>query len=148
MRKTDLSPAQLRDLGIFHLILEHHGWDDPWDTESRLDAGERVNPEGVRGLRNGNGYLQARFHAPVNMISLMATDTHREGKVQFHFFFDKKPERILEWIGEIGQTISLDNYPDLLKKAGGRCEMILLEVSDTEIYEVTPPAGAANEKHT
>ena len=142
MRKAELSPTQLRDLSVFNLLLEHHGWVDQLDTEKRLDAGEMVNPEGLRETYGSQLILQARFHAPVNMISLRITDTMLDEKVQFHFLFDDKPERILEWMVAVCDELNLDTYPELLKKAEGKCEMILLEVSDTEIYEVKPPASA------
>ena len=142
MRKSDLSKEQLRDLNIFNLLLEHHGWTDDEDLEELLDAGELVTPEGYRGISNRGVLLEARYHAPVNMISLRITDRLQEEKVQFHFLFDKQPERILEWITTVSGELSMDTYPELLKQADGRCEMILLEVSDTEIYEVKPPTSA------
>lgn len=142
MRKSELSPTQLRDWNVFNLLLEHNGWVDTRETEKLLDAGESVNPEGLREWRQTNGMLQARFHAPVNMISLRITDNLLEEMVQFHFLYDHKPERILEWMVEVADTLSLESYPELLKQADGRCEMILLEVSDTEIYEVKPPTNA------
>ncbi len=141
MRKAELTKTQLRDLNVFNLILEYQGWADQQEIEKRLDAGELVNPEGIRVKSGQNAMLQARFHAPVNMISLRITDLSSDEKVQFHFLYDDRPERILEWISEIGDQLSLDTYPDLLKQADDKCEMILLEVSDTEIYEVKPPAS-------
>ncbi|MEL6673442.1 MAG: hypothetical protein AAFR61_14655 [Bacteroidota bacterium] len=141
MRKAELTTSQLRDLNVFNLLLEQHNWIDVEDTEKRLDQGEVVNPEGFREIYNQNVSLQARFHAPVNMISLRITDTQLEERVQFHFLFDNRPERILEWIVSICDELSLDSYPELLKLANGKCEMILLEVSDTEIYEVKPPTS-------
>lgn len=141
MRKAELTETQLRDLNIFNLILEYQGWTDQQGIEKRFDAGEMVNPEGIRVKSGNNVILQARFHAPVNMISLRITDTYLDEKVQFHFLYDTKPERILEWIVDISDELALDNYPELLKQANGKCEMILLEVSDTEIYEVKPPTS-------
>lgn len=139
MRKSDLTAQQARDINIFNLILETYDWVDPQDTETRLEEGEMVNPEGYRLKHNRNSLLQVQFHAPVNMISLLITDYSFQDQVQFHFLYDEKPERILEWIVENGEELSLASYPDLLKQANGRCEMILLEVSDSEIYEVKPP---------
>lgn len=141
MRKADLTATQLRDLSLFNLILDCDGWMDQLDTEKRFDAGELVNPEGLR-VAHGQGItLLARFHAPVNMISLRITDIHKDERVQFHFLFDNRPERILEWLVEVKTKITLETYPALLKEADGRCEMILLEVSETEIYEVKPPTS-------
>ncbi|MDX2283607.1 MAG: hypothetical protein NW241_05565 [Bacteroidia bacterium] len=140
MRKSELSAAQLRDLNIFNLILECNGWEDPYDTEPRFDAGEMVNPEGFRCYRNRDVSLQARFHAPVSMISVLMTDFANTDRVQFHFLFEGRPERILEWLAASAPALDLESYPDLLRKAENRCEMILLEVSDTEIYEVKPSA--------
>lgn len=142
MRKAELTPTQLRDLSVFNLLLDHHGWVDQFDTEKRLDAGEMVNPEGLRETYGAQITIQARFHAPVNMISLRITDSYTDEKVQFHFLFDDKPERILEWMVEVCGELNMDSYPELLKLADGKCEMILLEVSDTEIYEVKPPTKA------
>ncbi|MEM7368251.1 MAG: hypothetical protein AAF587_06580 [Bacteroidota bacterium] len=141
MRKSDLSTVQLRDLNVFNLLLEHHGWSDDENLEFRLDSGEKVTPEGFRAINHGGIGLEARYHAPVNMISLKIIDQLYEDKVQFHFLFDDRPERILEWIADISGQLSLESYPELLKQADGKCEMILLEVSDTEIYEVKPPTS-------
>ncbi|MEZ4776061.1 MAG: hypothetical protein R3D00_22990 [Bacteroidia bacterium] len=142
MRKAELTPTQLRDLNIFNLILESNGWADYDDTERRFDANQMTNPEGYRIVHHQNTTLEARFHSPVNMISLRISDVFLEDEVQFHFLFDEKPERILEWMVQVNNDLSLDTYPELLKRADGKCEMILLEVSDTEIYEVKPPASA------
>lgn len=142
MRKADLTATQLRDLSMFNLILECDGWIDQFDTEKQFDAGELVNPEGLRVAHDRGITLMARFHAPVNMISLRITDVNQEDKVQFHFLFDNRPERILEWLVEVRASLNLESYPELLKEADGRCEMILLEVSETEIYEVKPPTSA------
>lgn len=142
MQKCELNPQQQRDLNVFNLILEHRGWTDTQETELRLDLGESVNPEGYRVLHTKQAVLQARFHAPVNMISLRILDFQYEDKVQFHFLFDEKPERILEWMAQVGEELSIANYPELLKMANGKCEMILLEVSESEIYEVKPPTNA------
>ena len=141
MRKVEMTKPQLRDLNIFNLILESNGWVDQDDIEKRLDNGETVNPEGLRMISGQSAILQARFHAPVNMISLRITDLLIDERVQFHFLYDDRPERILEWIVSVTDQLSMDTYPDLLKTANGRCEMILLEVSDTEIYEVKPPTS-------
>lgn len=140
MQKSDLSKEQLRDLNVFNLILEHHGWTDDEELEALLDAGEVVTPEGYRATSQRGVLLEARYHAPVNMISLQISDQLGGENVQFHFLFDNKPERILEWITQIYEDLTLDTYPEILKQADGKCEMILLEVSDTEIYEVKPPA--------
>lgn len=141
MRKSELSENQVRDLGVFNLILDCNGWADQNNTEKKLDSGLNVNPEGYRVISGDNTILQARFHAPVNMISLSITDLYLEEKVQFHFLFDNQPERVLEWLVSISDQLNMDTYPDLLKHADGKCEMILLEVSESEIYEVKPPAS-------
>lgn len=138
MRKSELSQTQLRDLNVFNLLLEHHGWADERDTERRMDAGEAMNPEGMRGFYAPKHYLQLRFHAPINMMSLFLEDQQQDETIQVHFLFDDKPERIIEWLARVADDFSLETYPDLLREADGRCEMILLEVSETEIYEVKP----------
>ncbi|GAB4419292.1 MAG: hypothetical protein OHK0039_31530 [Bacteroidia bacterium] len=142
MRKSELTSNQLRDLNIFNLILEHYGWRDEQETEKRMDTGEACNPEGMRAYVNRYHYLQARFHGPINMISLYMEDMQQHDTVQMHFLFDKQPERILEWIGQVGESLSMDNYSGMIREADDRCEMILLEVSETEIYEVKPSANA------
>ncbi len=141
MRKSELTEHQLRDLRVFNLILDYNGWADQNNTEKKMDSGLNVNPEGYRVISGDNTILQAKFHAPVNMISLSITDLYLEEKVQFHFLFDNSPERILEWLVSISDQLNMDTYPDLLKHADGKCEMILLEVSDSEIYEVKPPTS-------
>lgn len=141
MRKAELTPTQLRDVNIFNLILDYHGWADFENTEKRFDANELVNPEGYRVTHHHHTTLEVRYHAPVNMISLKINDINLDDEVQFHFLFDDRPERILEWMVEVSDSLNLETYPELLKEADGKCEMILLEVSDTEIYEVKPPTS-------
>ena len=140
MRKTDLTPNQLRDLSIFYVILEHHGWDDTEGIELLFDAGEKTSPEGQLSIINGHTELRAQFHAPVRMVSLRITDIILEDQVQFHFLYEDHPESLLEWICEHAQELSLDTYPERLKEAEKLCAMILMEVSDQEIYEVKPSA--------
>jgi|GEM_PF-2594332 len=140
MRKTELSEIQLRDLNIFNLLLEFHGWEDYQNTEKRMDQDTDMNPEGSRTLCNGVAVLEVKLHIPVNMISLRISDIYARERVQFHFLYDTQPEYLLEWLTSCGTDLSLETYPELLKDAVGKCEMILLEISDTEIYEVRPPA--------
>ena len=42
MRKAEMTKPQLRDLNVFNLILESHGWVDQDDIEKRLDNGETL----------------------------------------------------------------------------------------------------------
>ena len=142
MKKSELSKAQERGLNLFNLLLEHKRWDDSWGVEVDMDHGENGNPEGYRCLSRAGLLMEAKFHAPVNMISLSITDVMLEEQVQFHFLFDDRPERILEWIADKGETLNMDNYTELLQTTEGKCEMVLLEVSETEIYEMKPPAQA------
>jgi hypothetical protein len=140
MRQSEFNTTQARDWRLFNLILESYGWDDIDGTEGRMDQGEICTPEGYRSRRNGHALLETRFHAPVNMISLRVTDTLSQDNVQLHFLYDDQPERILEWIAAQQDAIDLDSYQHLLKSAQQQCEMILLEKSDMEIYEVKPSA--------
>lgn len=142
MQKRDLTSTQLKRLSRFHLIMEAYGWEDPQDTESRLEAGEDLNPEGYRVFQRKGLHLEALFHAPVDMLSLRMSDLNRKERIQFHFLFDHKPEPIIEWVVSVAEELDIDTYPELLQAANGKCEMILLEVSDTEIYEVKPPTQA------
>lgn len=142
MRKNELTKSQLQHLNVFNLILEHHGWDDPSNTEQRLDQGENVKPEGSRSRKNSSLTLLARFHAPINMISLSLIDLMSRENVQFHFLFTEKPELILEWIVQVANQIDLENYSELVKKSKVNCDMILLEISESEIYEVRLSAKA------
>ncbi len=138
MRKQDLTPAQLRDLTVFYVILEHHDWEDTEGIEQRFDAGEKVSPEGQLTRVFGQTELRAQFHAPVRMVSLRIADLFLEEQVQFHFLYESNPESLLEWMMANAEALTLDSYPDLLKKAEKVCAMILMEVSDQEIYEVKP----------
>jgi hypothetical protein len=142
MKKSELNKTQKRDLDVFNLLLEYHRWDDSWGVEEDMDHGEDGNPEGYRCLSRSGLLIEAKFHAPVNMISVSVTDVMLDEQVQFHFLFDDRPERILEWIVSMGETLSMENYPELLRTTKGKCEMVLVEVSDTEIYEMKPPAEA------
>jgi len=137
-----MNPSQLRDLQVFNLLLEHHGWEDPGQTEQRLEQGEDLKPEGARVIRNHSLTLLCRFHAPVNMISLSLIDLLSREKVQFHFLYTEEPERILEWIVGVSDNLDLDNYSQIVKKSQVDCDMILLEISESEIYEVKPSAQA------
>lgn len=140
MRKNDLTDTQLRDLNIFYVILEHHDWVDHEGIEARFDAGEKVSPEGQLSTVLGHTELRAQFHAPVRMVSLRITDMILEDQVQFHFLYEKNPEILLEWMCSNAENLTLESYPDFLKEAEALCAMILMEVSDQEIYEVKPSA--------
>ncbi len=140
MRKKDLTSTQLRDLSIFYVILEYHGWEDQEGIEDAFDADEKVSPEGQLSCHIGHTELRAQFHAPVRMISLRITDVILEDQVQFHFLYESNPESLLKWICDYAEELSLDTYPERLKDAEKLCAMILMEVSDQEIYEVKPSA--------
>ena len=142
MEKYNLTNTQLKDLGLFNLILECDGWADTEEHEKRLDRGENVKPEGRRVRSNGQAILEAQFHAPLNMISLRINDVNKADQVLFHFMYDTRPERILEWLVENSQTLCMETYPESFMRLDGKCEMILLEVSKNEIYEVKPPKSA------
>ncbi len=144
MRKSDLNRDQLYHLSLFNLILECHGWEDVADTELRFDQGELVAPEGNRSFANGNSILEARFHSPINMVTLRVYNNERSQFVTFHFLFDNRPERILEWIAAEGNLLDIENYRNKLKHTEGLCEMTLLEISQSEIYEVRPPAAGGS----
>ncbi len=142
MYKSDLTHTQLKDLGLFNLILECDGWADTEEHEKRLDLGENVKPEGMRVTSNGQAMLEAQFHAPLNMISLRITDVNKADKILFHFMYDNHPERILEWLVDQRPQLCLETYPEAFMGLDGKCEMILLEIAHDEIYEVKPPKSA------
>jgi hypothetical protein len=146
MRYIDLTEDQQRDLNIFNLILEYHDWVDLDECERRMDHGDSVSPEGRRLLCNGDAILDAQFHAPLNMISLQITDLQSFEKVRFHFMFDEKPERLLEWLAEACQTLSFETYPEWLKGTEGKCEMILLDLGKNELYELKPPTSTIEQE--
>ena len=143
MLKLELSKTQLRDLNIFNLLLESDGWEDHDGHEQQMDAGEEVHPEGKRTIFNGKSWLEACFHAPINMISLKISEYLSSEAVQFHFFFDSHPERLLEWLIQFRPKLSLDSYPSFLKNATLQCEMTLMEISGSGFYEVKPPTGSS-----
>jgi hypothetical protein len=140
MQQSELNPTQARDWQLFNLILEGYGWDDPEHTEWRMEHGEVCTPEGHRTLSQNGVCLEARYHAPVNMISLRVSEPNSQENIQLHFLYDNRPERILEWMVQQQAGMDLESYQDLLKSAQKQCEMILLEKSDMEIYEVKPSA--------
>ena len=140
MRKREMTAFQLRDWSVFHLILEAHGWEDLEETERRLDRGELMKPEAMRSCWMGHLWLTARYHAPVNMISLQLADLQADEKVQGHFLYDGKPDRILEWIVSKAKGLVIRDFEQQVTCAQPHCEMILLEKSDLEIYEVRPEA--------
>lgn len=139
MQRSDMNDSQRRDWQLFNLLLESYGWEDIDDTEWRMEQGESCTPEGHRARRHGHTLLEARLHAPVNMISLRLSEPqHNPDNIQLHFLYDDRPERILEWIVAHAEQLTIEAYQPLLSSAQRQCEMILLEKSDMEIYEVKP----------
>lgn len=136
-----MSAQQMKDWNMFHLILEAWRWEDLEETERRFEAGEMLKPEATRILRRDNMKLEARYHAPVNMLSLKMTDFSRDEMLQAHFLYDDHPERILEWMVATADQVVTDNFEDIVRSANGNCAMILFERSNMEIYEVKPGAS-------
>ncbi len=139
MHFFDLNETQVRDLNLFNLILEAHGWHDSDETEKRILAGENQCPEGKQTIVHGTSCLEAQFHAPLNMITLQIKDIIDHDRIRFYFFYDEKVERILEWLAAVSERLNMDSYIECLKEVFGKCEMILLELAKDEIYEVKPP---------
>lgn len=125
---------------MFHLILEAYGWEDLENTEAQFEADQSMKPEAARVLRLSQVELEARYHAPVNMISLRIWG-REEGELQAHFLYDHRPERIIEWIVQQARDFYPEKFEEQIKEARPYCEMILFEKSNTEIYEVRPGAN-------
>jgi hypothetical protein len=142
MHLVDLNDTQTRDLNLFNLILEAHGWDDLEETEKRIEAGENLCPEGKRTINYSSTKLEAEFHAPLNMITVQIRDIVDHEQIRFYFFYDEKVERILEWLVAVSEKLNMESYIECLKEVFGKCEMILLELGKDEIYEVKPPDTA------
>lgn len=144
MHFLDLTDIQKRDLNWFNMILEAHGWHDPDETESRIEAGEDLSPEGKRMINYEATSLEVEFHAPLNMLTLRIKDIITSEQIRFYFFYDEKVERILEWLVAVSERLNLESYIECLKEVFGKCEMILIELAKDEIYEVKPPKTAVN----
>lgn len=126
----------LKDIDYFSLILEAYGWDEKkGHTQMKL----ATQPEASYTFATATTHLEAKFHEPLNMISLCIRDIARQQNVQFHFMYHEQPQVILEWIAKVSPELSIDNYPIVLKGAAGKCEMILLEMEGNKMYEVIPP---------
>ncbi len=127
----------LNDIDLFHLILEAYNWDEvSYIGDNTLYSSKA---EATYAFSTKNARFEARFHQPLNMISLQLQDVFRKQTIQFHFMYSEKPELILEWVAQEAGNITFDNYPIVLKKAAGKCEMILLELDNKKMYEVIPP---------
>lgn len=144
MHFLDLTDTQKRDLNWFNMILEAHGWHDPDGTESRIEAGEDLCPEGKRMITHDTTSLSVEFHAPLNMITLQIKDIITFEQIRFYFFYDDQVERILEWLTAVSKQLNLETYIECLKEVFGKCEMILIELGKDEIYEVKPPDTAVS----
>ncbi|MEM9985890.1 MAG: hypothetical protein AAF804_12440 [Bacteroidota bacterium] len=142
MKLNEMTQSQIQDWKMFHLILEAWGWEDVEDSENRLEGGEMLKPEASRLMIHSWATLEARYHAPVNMVSLRIGETTGEDTLQAHFLFDNEPQRILEWIADHGPQMSLESFEEDIRSAEGSCEMILFERSNMEIYEVKPSPRA------
>lgn len=137
-----IKKTTVKDIDLFHLILEAYGWDEI-KADSKIDAHLFHNqPEAVYNYSTRHTKMVIKFHEPLNMISLWIEEVkNTKQNVQLHFMYDEHPERILEWIAKVSHELSIDNYPTLLKDAKGKCEMMLLELSNSKMYEVIPPAN-------
>ena len=140
MKKLQTTP--IKDIELFHLILEAYHWDEV-KTDTSTDANLYSNrPEATYNYATRNTQMVVKFHEPLNMISLWVADVRNPKQtLQLHFMYDEQPQRILEWIAAISDELTLDNYPILLKKARGKCEMMLLELANNKMYEVIPPTN-------
>ena len=127
----------VNDIDLFHLILEAYNWDEVSYSDDKALYGGKA--EATYAFSTKNALFEAKFHEPLNMISLHLQDIFRQQTIQFHFMYSEKPELILEWIAQEAGNITFDNYPLVLKKAAGKCEMILLELDNKKMYEVIPP---------
>ncbi len=128
---------KLNDIDFFHLILEAYNWDEVSDKGN--EGLYCTKAEAAYHFSTTNALFEAKFHQPLNMISLRLQDIFCKQGIQFHFMYSEKPELILEWIAQEAENITLENYPIVLKKAAGKCEMILLELDNHKMYEVIPP---------
>lgn len=137
-----IKKTTVKDIDLFHLILEAYGWDEI-KTNSKTDVHLFHNqPEAVYAYNTRHTKMVIKFHEPLNMISLWIEEVkNRKQNVQLHFMYDEHPERILEWVAKASHELSIDNYPVLLKDTKGKCEMMLLELSNSKMYEVIPPAN-------
>lgn len=129
----------VNDLDLFYLILEAYGWESPSKREEDSYLESYNRPEAILLYSTREAILEACFHQPLNMISVKIRDIYKKNHILFHFMYDDKPERILEWLAAQSDNLSFETYPKLLKKAAGKCEMILLELADNQMYEVIPP---------
>lgn len=140
MKKSELNNLQTGHLNLFNLILECNGWEDPLKVEDRLDKGECINPEGIRSYWNEMAKLEAQFHAPVYMISLSISSPASSRNIHIFFFYEDKPQRILEWIAGIKDQLNLQTYAPLLKQFKQELQesgdTILLTDSPSKVYEL------------
>ncbi|RMG69735.1 MAG: hypothetical protein D6722_09645 [Bacteroidetes bacterium] len=129
--KTNLSPQEKQQLDLFNLLLEYHGWEDLQQIEWRLDHGQKVPVLGMRTYRSSQGYLEARFHAGIAMISI---DISTGGSpARLHCAFGHNPLPLLEFI-----TQQADNLLAELDASLGPLSDTCLEVlQENEDHQIT-----------
>lgn len=137
-----IKKTTIKDIELFHLILEAYHWDEV-KTETHADKNLYNNqPEAAYSYATRHTKMVVKFHEPLNMISLSVADVRNAKQtLQLHFMYDERPERILEWIATVSNELTIENYPQLLKQAKGKCELMLLELANNKMYEVIPPAN-------
>ncbi|MEL6194458.1 MAG: hypothetical protein AAFR66_20530 [Bacteroidota bacterium] len=138
MKKSALTASQLAHLNVFSLILECDGWADPLAIERRFDGGEELSPEGMRVFESNQRVLEAQFHAPVNMITLSISTPDKEEKIVLFFLYASKPEKILEWMVSVKNSINTVNYSKYLEEINDYCTTIMEAVSTPASCELKP----------
>ncbi|MFN0200832.1 MAG: hypothetical protein ACKVTZ_04900 [Bacteroidia bacterium] len=133
------TPTRVTDIELFYLILECYGWECPSSSDLEECNIRFNNPEAILAFSSRKTILEIGFHEPLNLMSLRISDVFRKQSVLFHFMYNQQPEKLLEWFAAVSEELTLENYPELLKQASSKCEMILLEVNNQQMYEVIPP---------
>lgn len=135
--QSSLAPRERFHLNLFNLLLEHHGWEDPQHIEWRLDHGQAVPVLGMRRLTCAHGYVEARFHAGIDMISLDIAGP--ECFHRLHCAYGDAPQHLLEWL--VRHAGSLFEAPQAhIPRLAHTCLHILQENADHHLSKLPSPS--------
>ncbi len=141
MKKCEMSTHQLKSVRHFNVIMDTHGWEDLRHIEEDMDKGMNTIPEGEYTWTNLHYQHTLQLHIPLGMLRLQVVNQQTGEEVLWLMFYRFQPQQIASWIGQHPELINTEELEPLMDACIGECEAIILQDTETELYEIRHRRG-------
>jgi hypothetical protein len=136
VKQAEMTAEQLGQRQLFVTNLSSAGW-NPGGWEALWEAGATLTPEAQAEYQTSSFKLRLGYHAEAGYVRLECDEIEGDTQLTFRFYPKANLDTVLETVVANQESLSAENFPELVKTMIPRCSLVLFEVSDEELVQLS-----------